>query len=148
MHPGEAEFPRHLLTVTVEEFVVVDGTESHVVGEARRVGDAHREAPFAVESNHHRNFGHFLSIVADSGVLSQCSFGEKEASASVGFEIASHGGLGGVTLRGHDFNEHQLCYSLAVGEGGVDRIGPAVGFNSLVPFDIRSCGASCECRCN
>ena len=70
----------HLLPHFIDQFVVFDGTQSHLIRIGQGLVDTHGQAPFRIDRDHQRGLGHRLPFV---GLLHlSLGIGTKETNAS------------------------------------------------------------------
>ena len=80
LHTHLAALPRHFATVFIEQAAVADAAQHPVPGKRGSAAQAHRQPPFAIESNHQRNFRQLLRLVRQHRLI-RCQPARKEQTA-------------------------------------------------------------------
>ena len=117
---------RHLLPHLVNQLVVANGTQSHLIGIRQGLVDAHSQPPFGINGDHQRRFGNRLPIVGLLDNRLSVSAEETHTTNVVLLDVFRHILIKGlVRLVGTHAN--QLRDTLLSSKAVIDRIDPMVG---------------------
>ena len=114
----------HLLSHLVDQLVVGDGAECHLVRIGHHVVDAHGDTPFTVDADHQRGLSQALPGVGLFHLGHRIGFEEAYASDVIPFDVVAHcrfEGLAWVVGPHAD----QLAHTLFQGEAVIYRVHPA-----------------------
>ena len=116
---------RHLLPHLVNQLVVADGPQGHLIGIRQRLVDTHSQSPFRINGDHQRCFGNRLPIVGLFDNRLSVSAEETHTTDVVLLDVFRHILIKGLTgLVGTHAN--QLGHALFHREAVIDRIYPMV----------------------
>ena len=91
LHPDLPALPRHLFSVFIDQFVVLNTSQYHIPRKNGCAPQSHRQPPFAVESNQERNLGKALRLVGQHCLVLQRSSREEKPPDAVGVDrIVQH----------------------------------------------------------
>ena len=119
----------HLLAHLINQFIVGDGTQGHLVRIGHHLIDAHGNAPFTIDTDHQRRLSHGLPCVGLLHLSHCVGFEKAYATDIVSFNVLAHlliKRLAGVVGTHAD----KLTNTLFKGKAVVNRVDPA-GFGIL-----------------
>ena len=122
MYPQLAALPAYLLAIGLDQPVIGDGAQHHILRETGGSAQSHREAPFAIEGDQQGNLGRLLQPIGHKGLCLGVPFMKQHAAnlhlvdithqqlhvAGVGFRIGDdHKQLANALLQTHRV-EHRV----------------------------------------
>ena len=107
-----AALASHFAAIFIEQTVIVDCAENHILGELGGIFQSHRESPLGIDGDEQRYFAQSLSLVVDSGLRQDVAAGVEQTAYFVFlhhlFRRFERSGLGAWC----EVKHHQLCYLL------------------------------------
>lgn len=126
LHAKQPALARYLAAIVVEEGVVVDAAECHVVGEALGILQAHCRAPLAVERDEKRHGRYRLSVVDQCGVLRGGAAAYQYSTDAIAVNV----GLYDIFCRGQrarvEHGDEQLTYAVSQVESKHHAVDPCL----------------------
>ena len=114
----------HLLTHIVNQLVVLDGTQSHLIRISQGLVHAHGETPFRIDGDHQRGLSHGLPLVGLLHLGIGIATEETHTTNVVSFDVLRHV-LIERFVRQVGTHADQLAYTLFQSKTVVHRIHPA-----------------------
>ena len=141
VYADSATLACHFTAIFIEQTVIVDCAENHILGELGGIFQSHRESPLGIDGDEQRYFAQSLSLVVDSGLRQDVAAGVEQTAYFVFlhhlFRRFERSRLGTRC----EVKHHQLCNLLIECEPrhrGIDPVVHCIGIYAVENLGLTS----------
>ena len=136
-----AALASHFAAIFIEQTVIVDCAENHILGELGGIFQSHRQTPLCIDGDEQRNFAQCLCLIVDSGLRQDVAAGVEQSAYLVFLHHFSRRFESARLGTRCEVKHHQLCNLLIECEPrhrGIDPVVHCIGIYAVENLGLTS----------